>query len=135
MGDDGLNAFAGCSTKDLGVRHSVTAGDPQDALKAADMKLFQRLHMVTVGDPSFTAIEKGSDTNGLIDRCFCVKILVLKDSATESSKGSRYLLDPVLNLIVNTIVFTEYASRVSEKWYNRQFFISNSEDGWCWVGY
>lgn len=74
MGDGGLNAFAACSPKDLSVRHSVTPGNPQDALKAADMKLLQRLHMATVGDPGFTAVEKGSDTNGLIDRYFCVKM-------------------------------------------------------------
>lgn len=123
MGDGGLNVFAACSPKDLSVRHSVTPGDPQVALKAADMKLLQRLHMATVGDPGFTAVEKGSDTNGLIDRYFRV--------SPESSEGSRCLLDPVLDLTVNTIVFTEYASQVSERWYDRQFFISNSEDGWC----
>lgn len=60
--------------KDLSVRHSVTPGGLHDALKAADMKLLQRLHMTTVGDPGFMAIEKGSDTNGLIDRYFRVKM-------------------------------------------------------------
>ena len=46
--------------------------------------------MAAVGHPGFTAVEEGSDADGLINRDLCVemKIFVLEDPTPESPKSS-----------------------------------------------
>ena len=53
------------------------------------MEMFQGLDVAALGHPSLTAIEKGGDANSMVDTDLCMemKILVLKDPTTESSKS------------------------------------------------
>ena len=76
--------------------------------------------MTAVSYPGFTAVEKGSDADGLVDRDLCaeMEVLVLEDPTPESPKSSRCLLDPVLDFIVNSVVLRENAPQVSEGWYS-----------------
>ena len=46
--------------------------------------------MAAVSNPGFTTVEEGGDADRLVDTDFCVemKVLVLKNSPSESPKGS-----------------------------------------------
>ncbi len=77
LGDCGLNTPATCSPQDFSVRHTVTPGDPQDALQTADVELLQGLDMTAVGYPGLTAVEEGGNADCLIHSYFCMQMEVL----------------------------------------------------------
>ena len=90
LGDHGLNTSAVGLSEYFSVRHTIMPSNSQDALEAAYVKTIQGLDVMAVGYPSFIAIEEGGDTDCLVygNLCRGIKVLVLKDSAPESPKGS-----------------------------------------------
>ena len=93
------------------------------------MEMFQGLDVAAVGHPSLTAIVKGGDKDSMVDTDLCMemKILVLKDPATESPKNCWCLFDSVLNLIMDNGIFRENASQVSERRDYRELIVVSSE--------
>ena len=98
------------------MRHTITPCNSQDALKALYVELLQGPDVAAVSYPGFAAVEESSDADGLIYRDLCaeMKMFVLEDPTPESSISSCCLLDPVLDLIFNTVVLREDATQVSE---------------------
>lgn len=71
LGDYGLNTWTVCSLKDLSVSHSVTPSEAQGTLEATDVEVFNELHLMTVSNPGFSAVQEGGDAHSLLDRDFC----------------------------------------------------------------
>lgn len=79
LGDHDLNSSAVGFSEHFRMRHTITPGDSQNALKAMNMEVFQELDVAPVSYPSFTALEEGGNADGSVDADLCAEILVLKD--------------------------------------------------------
>ena len=66
LGDHSLNASAVVFSEYFRMRHTITLGNSQDALKAVYVEAVQGLDEAAVSYPSFTAVEEGN-ADGLVD--------------------------------------------------------------------